>query len=330
MSILRSIPFLLLSIPLFLNPILGVDPLYHICPTSNNFNANGPYDNNLEQLMASLSTQVPHTGFGLGSFGRSPDRANGLALCRGDVSSADCKTCINGATSEIRRLCPYSEHAIIWYDHCLLSYSDVKFFGQIDTSNKVYLLNVKSVDDPKTFNHQVGELLTGLSWEASHSPLMFAKGEALALDPSGEAPIEQTGWLCVGGVGATYADYKTCINGATSEICRLCPYSEQAIIWYDHCLLSYSDVKIFGQIDTSNKVYLLNVKSVDDPKTFNQQVGELLSGLSWEASHSPLMFAKGEVELGDSKKLYGLTQCTRDLSSIDCKKCLESATWRVL
>ncbi|XXG69396.1 hypothetical protein AAC387_Pa06g2279 [Persea americana] len=208
MSILRAIPFLLLSIPLLLNPVLGVDPLYHICSTSNNYTSNSLYDKNLQQLMASLSTNVPPTGFGLGSVGRSQYRANGLALCRGDTSSANCKTCINGATSDIRRLCPYNEQAIIWFDHCLLRYSNIQFFGQIDTSNKFYLWNVKSVADPKSFNHQVAGLLTDLSMEASHSPLMFAKGE---------------------------------------------------------------------------------------------------------------------MELGESKKLYGLTQCTRDLSISDCKKCLESA-----
>ncbi|RWR88383.1 cysteine-rich repeat secretory protein 38 [Cinnamomum micranthum f. kanehirae] len=233
MSILRSIPFLLLSIPLLLNPVLGVDPLYHICPTSNNFTANGPYDNNLQQLMASLSTQVPLTGFGLGSFGRSPDRANGLALCRGDVSSADCKTCINGATSEIRRLCPYSEQAIIWYDHCLLSYSDVKFFGQIDTSNKVYLLNVKSVDDPKMFNHQVGELLTGLSWEASHSPLMFAKGEV----ELGESKKLYGLTQCTRDL--SYSDCKKCLESAISELPSCCDGKEGGRVLGGSCNIRY-------------------------------------------------------------------------------------------
>ncbi|RWR88391.1 cysteine-rich repeat secretory protein 38 [Cinnamomum micranthum f. kanehirae] len=233
MSILRSIPFLLLSIPLYLNPVLGGDLLSYICPTANNFTASGPYDNNLQQLMASLSTQVPPTGFGLGSFGRSPDRANGQALCRGDVSSADCKTCINGATSEIRRLCPYSEQAIIWYDHCLLSYSDVKFFGQIDTSNKVYLLNVKSVDDPKTFNREVGELLTGLSWEASHSPLMFAKGEV----ELGESKKLYGLTQCTRDL--SYSDCKKCLESAISELPSCCDGKEGGRVLGGSCNIRY-------------------------------------------------------------------------------------------
>ncbi|KAK9077087.1 hypothetical protein SSX86_005423 [Deinandra increscens subsp. villosa] len=37
------------------------------------------------------------------------------------------------------------------------------------------------------------------------------------------------------------------------------------------------------------------------------------------------MYATGVVDLEDSKKLYGMVQCTRDLSSDDCKSCLDDA-----
>ena len=37
------------------------------------------------------------------------------------------------------------------------------------------------------------------------------------------------------------------------------------------------------------------------------------------------MYAVGELELEESKKLYGLTQCSRDLSSSDYKKCLDDS-----
>ncbi|KAI9379086.1 hypothetical protein POPTR_017G040132v4 [Populus trichocarpa] len=36
-------------------------------------------------------------------------------------------------------------------------------------------------------------------------------------------------------------------------------------------------------------------------------------------------YATGELDLVASKKLHGLAQCTRDLSSTDCKKCLDVA-----
>ncbi|KAH1048152.1 hypothetical protein J1N35_038936 [Gossypium stocksii] len=58
-------------------------------------------------------------------------------------------------------------------------------------------------------------------------------------------------------------------------------------------------------------------------KWFNAKTKELLSELATQAYTNPKMYAAGEMELYGSKKLYGLTQCTRDLSSTECKKCLD-------
>ncbi|KAI5337854.1 hypothetical protein L3X38_017125 [Prunus dulcis] len=69
---------------------LGASPLFHICFSKENYTANSPCGANLIQLFNLLYTEVPPTGFGLGSTGEGQNQANGLALCRGDVSSQDC------------------------------------------------------------------------------------------------------------------------------------------------------------------------------------------------------------------------------------------------
>lgn len=42
-----------------------------------------------------------------------------------------------------------------------------------------------------------------------------------------------------------------------------------------------------------------------------------------KALNTERMYAAGEMKLGESKKLYGLAQCTRDLNVSECRKCLE-------
>ncbi|KAJ6420685.1 hypothetical protein OIU84_028109 [Salix udensis] len=101
------------------------------------------------------------------------------------------------------------------------------------------------------------------------------------------------------------------------------PYNKAAIIWYDNCLLKYSNNGFFGQIDNINKFYMWNVHVVSEPGPFNEKTKELLSQLANEARATPMLFATGELELGNSTKLYGLVQCTQDLSSDVCKKCLD-------
>ena len=63
--------------------------------------------------------------------------------------------------------------------------------------------------------------------------------------------------------------------------------------------------------------------TVSEPAPFNKKTKELLSQLTNKAQATPKLFATGERELGKSTKLYGLVQCTRDLSSAVCKKCLD-------
>jgi hypothetical protein len=49
---------------------------------------------------------------------------------------------------------------------------------------------------------------------------------------------------------------------------------------------------------------------------------DLLSVLSNMAASDISKYAAGELELSSSQKLYGLAQYTRDLSVVDCQKCL--------
>ncbi|XP_038705041.1 cysteine-rich repeat secretory protein 38-like [Tripterygium wilfordii] len=205
----KSIPLLILLFFLNLHVATAAKPLYNICFSQDNYTNNGPYRNNLDVLLSFLAIKAPPTGFGLGWFGEAQNYVSGLALCRGDVSSPDCKTCIDDAGKELLQRCPNKKGAIIWYDYCLLKYSNVNFFGKIDDDNKFYLLNVNDVEG--------------------------------------------------------------------------------------------------------------------DPEVFYEKVKELLSGLASKAQGSQKLYATGDLELQKFKKLYGLAQCTRDLSSVDCKKCLDDA-----
>ncbi|XP_030941513.1 cysteine-rich repeat secretory protein 38-like [Quercus lobata] len=105
----------------------------------------------------------------------------------------------------------------------------------------------------------------------------------------------------------------TCVNEASNEIHRLCPYNKGAIIWYDNCLVKYLNKDFFGEIDNQNKFYMYNLRNVSESTTLNAKTRELLSLLAKEASVTPKLYAVGELELGESKKLYGLTQCTRGI-----------------
>ncbi|XP_061364379.1 cysteine-rich repeat secretory protein 38-like [Gastrolobium bilobum] len=79
----------------------------------------------------------------------------------------------------------------------------------------------------------------------------------------------------------------------------------------------------FGKID--DKLYKIYIYDVDDVTTFNDKVNKLLSNFSYKESQTHKLYATGESKLEESKTLYYLAQCTRDLSGPVCKKCLDDA-----
>lgn len=131
--------------------------------------------------------------------------------------------------------------------------------------------------------------------------------------------------LCRGDVSRN--DCKKCVLEATSEIHERCPNNKGAIIWYDSCFLKYDDTDFFGKIDYQNRFDILNVNNVTmvEPHKFNQRVKELLTNLSKKACKSSKMFAHGESQIEESNKIYGMVQCSRDLSDVNCKICLDDA-----
>ncbi|XP_010247024.1 PREDICTED: cysteine-rich repeat secretory protein 38-like [Nelumbo nucifera] len=174
---MHSLRLASLTLALLLHCVASADPLFHFCSGSANYTSNGTYEKNLNQLTDYLSSKVPPTGFGFDSVGEAPDRVNGLALCRGDVSTEDCKSCVIGANSEIRQRCPNDKEAIIWYDNCLLKYSNLDFSGKIDYKYRFYMWNTQNVSDPASFNQKTEELLSRLAEQAYRGAMLFATGE---------------------------------------------------------------------------------------------------------------------------------------------------------
>ncbi|XP_075512425.1 antimicrobial ginkbilobin-2-like protein [Primulina tabacum] len=130
--------------------------------------------------------------------------------------------------------------------------------------------------------------------------------------------------LCRG--DASSNDCKACVLAASSEILKLCPNDKGAIIWYEACYLKYMDADFFGKIDEDQlSMWNLNNVSMIEPQKLDQMVHELLANLSQKASETPKMFARGELKMDESLKTHGMVQCSRNLSDVDCQKCLSDS-----
>ncbi|KAM0952317.1 putative protein kinase RLK-Pelle-DLSV family [Dioscorea sansibarensis] len=183
--LLKLLSFFLLS-AFLVSPTLS-DPLYKVCGNTDNYTTNSTYQSNLLALLPSLASNGSGQGFFTETVGRTPDKIYAFILCRGDTNTSMCRSCLNLAGQDIVQLCPYAKAATIWYDDCLLRYSNQNFLASTDNSNVFYMWNVNNVTEPDKFNKLVGELINVTSqYAAFNSTRRFGTGEAnfTASDPN--------------------------------------------------------------------------------------------------------------------------------------------------
>ncbi|XP_026432548.1 putative receptor-like protein kinase At4g00960 isoform X2 [Papaver somniferum] len=126
-------------------------------------------------------------------------------------------------------------------------------------------------------------------------------------------------------------DCQGCVKIGAEEIKEndRCPISRKAIIWYDECMLRYSDEYYFNTMQVSPAVYLWNPNNVSNPDQFRQNVSDFLKRLTREVQSNDdstsIKFASGDIRINDFANVYGLVQCNEDISISSCNRCLLGA-----
>ncbi|KAM3749375.1 hypothetical protein ACB098_05G179800 [Castanea mollissima] len=127
----------------------------------------------------------------------------------------------------------------------------------------------------------------------------------------------------------TPTDCRSCVNMSAHELLQLCPTQKEGIMWYMNCTVRYSNNSIFGVMETTPTQYLATGPSddlVSKLTEFNEVLSTLFYDLRVRASAGGI-FRK--VAVGNATYLnhtiYGLMQCSPDLSEIDCSNCLVDA-----
>nr|XP_011459231.1 PREDICTED: cysteine-rich receptor-like protein kinase 29 [Fragaria vesca subsp. vesca] len=160
------------------------------------------------------------------------------------------------------------------------------------------------------------------------------KGYGFYSSSNGQNNVENVyaSGLCRGDV-----DQKTChicLSIAADTITQVCPNKKQAILWRNNCTLRYSNRTLYGVMEAAPPFLQASNQNVAPSVVdgFNQELKSLMERLRSEAaagsSDQQLKFAIGNTTLegsNSSQTIYGLAQCTPDLSEKDCNDCLVSA-----
>ncbi|VVB09311.1 unnamed protein product [Arabis nemorensis] len=131
---------------------------------------------NLDSLISALRSQSSDKGFYSYASGSSlTTTVYGKYLCRGDISSLTCETCISRASINVLIECPLQKEAIIWYEECFLRYSNSKIFSIFDNGPFVTWTTYETMMYPYSFINTVEYRLDWLIPEAYSSSSYFAR-----------------------------------------------------------------------------------------------------------------------------------------------------------
>ncbi|KAI9198543.1 hypothetical protein LWI28_017912 [Acer negundo] len=158
--------------------------LNHFC-SNNTFTRNSTYQTNLNLVLSSLASNSNGSdGFSNATAGQNPNRVYGLFQCRNDLNTSTCQNCVVHASTEVTQRCPTEKGNIIWYDECLLHYSDSNIFSTVTTSPTFSLLNTEAATDPTRFDELVLGLMNASKPLAANNTKRYATRDGISTNSS--------------------------------------------------------------------------------------------------------------------------------------------------
>ncbi|KAF8403625.1 hypothetical protein HHK36_011729 [Tetracentron sinense] len=184
------------------------------------------------------------------------------------------------------------------------------------TAQPTYLKHHCSLSNSsKAFETNLNLLLSSLT-----SKVITMDGEFYS-NKVGKNPDRVEGqFLCRGDV--TPEVCQNCVKKASERVSQGCPNQTGAVTWFDECMLHYSNIRFLGIIEMLPDFIMYNMLNNSQPDEPDIHGIHLITGLILKAQGLPLMYATEESQVTESETIYGLVQCTRDLSSADCGTCL--------
>ncbi|XP_024633492.1 putative receptor-like protein kinase At4g00960 isoform X2 [Medicago truncatula] len=127
---------------------------------------------------------------------------------------------------------------------------------------------------------------------------------------------------CRGDVTGSFCQF--CVSTAASDILQHCPNRASAVIWYNFCILRYSNHNFFGNLTTNPSWQMLGSKNITNPQELDKGEDNMQSLISEATLETNKLYGMREFTLSPTEKRYGLVQCSRDLSDKQCNQCLEA------
>ncbi|KAI9074079.1 hypothetical protein K1719_043971 [Acacia pycnantha] len=233
--------FLLSFIPFLFSPSIEalVTYLYHNCSSSKTFSADSAFQSDRTTLLSSLdSANTEFYNTTVVSGGGGGVVVYGLYMCRGDIVNNPtlCHQCVVKATQRLSSECRASKEAIIWYDECMIRYSNSSFFSTINTRPRLSLLTTGDVSNQARFMRTLYDVLNKTAVEAAKP----ATGKKKYATGTANFSRFQTVY-CVAQCtpDLTPSDCRSCLSGVIGDLEWCCNGKQGGRVMYPNCNVRY-------------------------------------------------------------------------------------------
>ena len=114
-------------------------------------------------------------------MGTVPNKSYAMALCRADISSTACNSCLSSAFIDAQQLCPYFMDAAVYYKTCFVHFSDVDFTSNQNDDGELIVQGEHEynlIKPASSFDATVGVILNATPGCAlANKSRLFATGE---------------------------------------------------------------------------------------------------------------------------------------------------------
>lgn len=219
----------------------------NICTPNGGYTDGSTFDVDLNAVLSTLPSNIPDSGYYAASITalttRPPETITAFALCRGDLTPSQCRTCLSSAPPDLNRICRNQRQGVVFAEeNCIVRYTDAAL--NPPSTLKVVLINGVNAANPAQFKADRDALLSALrSLAAGGGPQLKAGGGSRSTSSIGSESSTIFGLVqCRPDLSS--GDCGACLEEATAALVDCCNFQTGVRVLKPDCTIQY-EIRIF-------------------------------------------------------------------------------------
>uniref|UniRef100_A0A803ND61 Uncharacterized protein n=1 Tax=Chenopodium quinoa TaxID=63459 RepID=A0A803ND61_CHEQI len=239
-----------------LNCIAVAEPSYvfSLCPDKQTAAPSSVYQTNVNTLLSFLSFNSNNENrFYNTTVGTGANKVYGVFFCRIDQTVSFCQECFSLANNSLNSHCLGKKESVVWYDQCMIRYSNDSFFGTMNDApmipmwNRQNAVDIQNITSNQTeFTQVVLETLGDVSSQAAAglSGKKFATKEGKFLSNLTSMNLLYTLAECTPDLSVN--DCNTCLQMTIGNMTEMCNMKAGCTMMNPSCNMRYDIYAFYG------------------------------------------------------------------------------------